>query len=159
MIGFAFERLKTKKYIIQGLIFFTIFFSLYLILDYLNVRESVDKPSNLWILSNILLNVLMGFASALLMNLSTVMVELKASGEGASNLGFFSVLFGILTYGCTSCVVIFFSAIGISFSPAIFPFINVLHGMLYKFLSLALIGLGLTLVLHNIAKGKCKVKV
>lgn len=159
MIGFAFERLKTKKYIIQGLIFFTIFFSLYLILDYLNVRESVDKPSNLWILSNILLNVLMGFASALLMNLSTVMVELKASGEGASNLGFFSVLFGILTYGCTSCVVIFFSAIGISFSPAIFPFINVLHGMLYKFLSLALIGLGLTLVLHNIAKGKCKVKI
>ena len=159
MIRFAFERLKTKKYIIQGLIFFIIFFGLYLILDYLNVRELTDRPSNIWIISNILLNIVMGLSSALLMNLSTVMVELKASGEGASNLGFFSVLFGILTYGCTSCVVIFLSAVGISFSPAIFPFINVLHGMLYKFLSLALIALGLTLVLYNIAKGKCKVKI
>lgn len=159
MIRYAFERMKTKKYIIQGSIFFIIFFGLYLILDYLNVRELTVKPSNLWIISNIILNIIMGLSSALLMNLSTVMVELKSSGESASNLGFFSVLFGILTYGCTSCVVIFFSAIGISFSPAIFPFINVLNGMIYKFLSLALIGLGLTLVLYNIAKGKCKVRI
>lgn len=159
MIRYAFKRMKTKKYIIQGSIFFIIFFGLYLILDYLNVRELTVKPSNLWIISNIILNIIMGLSSALLMNLSTVMVELKSSGESASNLGFFSVLFGILTYGCTSCVVIFFSAIGISFSPAIFPFINVLNGMIYKFLSLALIGLGLTLVLYNIAKGKCKVRI
>lgn len=159
MIRYAFRRMKTKKYIIQGSIFFIIFFGLYLILDYLNVRELTVKPSNLWIISNIILNIIMGLSSALLMNLSTVMVELKSSGESASNLGFFSVLFGILTYGCTSCVVIFFSAIGISFSPAIFPFINVLNGMIYKFLSLALIGLGLTLVLYNIAKGKCKVRI
>src|SRR5690554_6051990 len=99
MIRYAFERMKTKKYIIQGSIFFIIFFGLYLILDYLNVRELTVKPSNLWIISNIILNIIMGLSSALLMNLSTVMVELKSSGESASNLGFFSVLFGILTYG------------------------------------------------------------
>lgn len=158
MIRFAFEKLKEKKYIIQGLIFFIVFFGLYLVLDYLNVREMTEMPSTTWIISNVLLDVIMGLASALLMNLSTIMVELKSGGDRASNLGFFSVLFGILTYGCTSCVVIFFTAIGISFSPAIFPFIDVWHGMLYKFLSLALVALGLTLVLYNIAKGKCKVK-
>lgn len=159
MINYALLKLKERKYIIQGLIFFTIFLFLYLILDYLNVRDLDDLPSNLWFSSNVLLNILMAFLSAILMNLSTVMVVLKSSGERSANLGFFSVLFGILTYGCTSCVVTFFAAIGISFSPTIFPFIGVLNGMIYKFLSLGLILLGLSLVLYNINKGTCKVKI
>lgn|SRR5690554_60212 len=159
MISFAFNKLKERKFIIQGIIFFLIFTVLYFILDYLNVRELNESPSTLWFISNIVLNIIIGLSSALLMNLSTIMVELKASGERASNLGFISVLFGILTYGCTSCVVIFFAAIGISFSPAIFPFIDVWYGMLYKFLSLGLVGLGISLVLYNISKGKCKVKL
>lgn len=159
MISFAFNELKRRKYIIQGIIFFAIFTGLYFILDYLNVRELTETPSTFWFVSNVILNIIIGLSSALLMNLSTVMVELKASGERASNLGFLSVLFGILTYGCTSCVVIFFAAIGISFSPAIFPFIDVWYGMLYKFLSFGLVGLGIALVLHNIAKGKCRVKL
>lgn len=159
MIKFAFEKLKTKKYIIQGIIFFTIFFFLYLVLDYLNVREMTKTPSTIWLVSNILLNVVMGLSSALLMNLSTIMVELKAGSDRGGNFGFFSVLFGVFTYGCTSCVVAFFTAIGISFSPTIFPFIHVLDGMLYKFLSLLLVGVGLFIVIWNIEKGKCKVKL
>lgn len=159
MINFALMKLKEKKYIIQGIIFFIVFFFLYLVLDYLNIREMTKEPSNLWIISNILLNIVMGLASAFLMNLSTVMVELKSGRDSGSNLGFFSVLFGIFTYGCTSCVVTFLAAVGISFSPTIFPFIHVLDGMLYKFLSLALVGLGILLVLYNIKKGKCRVKL
>jgi len=159
MTKFAFNKLKTKKYIIQGIIFFIAFFFLYSILDYLNVREMSKTPSNMWILSNIILNLIMGLTTALLMNLSTIMVELKSGGDTGSRLGFFSVFFGIFTYGCTSCVVTFLAAVGISFSPTIFPFIHVLDGMLYKFLSLILLGIGLFIVLWNIEKGVCKVKL
>lgn len=160
MITYAFTKLKEKKYIIQGIIFFIIFLGLYFILDYLNYREAAKEfntPSVTWVLVNAFLNIIMAFFSMLLMNLSTVMVEMKAVDRG-SNFGFISIIFGIFTYSCTSCVVIFLSALSITFVPtAIFPFIGVWHGFLYKLLSLALIGVGFALVLHNIARGKCKV--
>ena len=159
MIKYAFLKLKERKYVIQSIIFMIIFTALYFILDYLNYREATIKPDLLWIIVNSVLNIIMATASTILMSLSTVMVELKSSGESISNLGFLSVIFGIFTYGCTSCVVIFLSAVGISFSPAIFPFIDVWYGILYKLLSLVLIALGLFLVLINIEKGTCKVKL
>jgi len=159
MITYAFNKLKEKKYIIQGIIFFILFLTIYLVLDYLNYRESTNKPSNTWLVVNILLDMIMAFGSMLLMNLSTVMVEIKASGDKGANLGFISIVFGIFTYGCTGCVVAFFAAIGLSFSPTIFPFIDVWHGFLYKLLSLVLLGLGFGIVLYNIARGKCKVKL
>lgn len=157
MINFAFLKLKEKKYIIQGIIFFLVFFALYLILDYLNYQEATIKPTTTWIVVNIFVNLIMASVSTLLMNLSTIMVEIKATGDRGANLGFISIIFGIFTYGCTGCVVVFLSAIGIAFSPTIFPFIHIWHGFLYKLLSLVLIGIGLTLVIHNIARGKCKV--
>ncbi|HHW79874.1 MAG TPA: hypothetical protein GX742_03605 [Acholeplasmataceae bacterium] len=161
MIKFAFKKLLEKKYIIQGIIFFLVFTFLYFTLDYLNVRElNKDNisPSTLWIISNIFLNVIMSFLATLLLNLSNAMLELRISGDKGSNLGFFSIIFGILTYGCTSCVVTFFAAIGISFIPgAIFPFIDVGFGILYKFLSLVLILIGLAVVMYNIEYARCKI--
>lgn len=161
MIKFALNKLKEKKYIIQGIIFFLLFLTIYIILDYLNYREADinNKPSNIWVAVNIVLDVIMAFGSMLLMNLSTIMAEIKMNGEKGSNLGFLSVLFGIFTYGCTSCVVTFLAAVGISFSPTIFPFINVWHGILYKILSLVLLDVGLFIVLYNIARGKCRVNL
>lgn len=158
MINIAINKLKTKKYIIQGLLFSIFFLVIYLILDYLNYRETVSKPSLILIVINIVINLLMAFLGAILMNLSTIMMELKTKGDGGANLGFVSIILGIFTYGCTSCVVTFLAAVGISFSPAIFPFIYVLNGLLYKFLSLGLIVLGLYLVVRNINKGVCKIK-
>lgn len=157
MINFAFSKLKEKKYIIQGIIFFLVFLILYFVLDYLNYREAITKPSTTWIVVNGFVNIIMAALSMLLMNLSTVMVEIKATGDRGANLGFISIIFGIFTYGCTGCVVIFLSAVGIAFSPTIFPLIGVWHGFLYKLLSLVLVSIGLTLVLYNIAKGRCKV--
>ncbi len=163
MLKHAFLQLKEKKYLIQSILFFIFFLGIYIILDYLNYRENYLKnsltPSVLWIVSNLLLNLIMSLLSALLMSLSTIMVSLKVGGESASNLGFLSILFGIFTYGCTGCVVVFFSAIGLAFSPTIFPFIEVGDGILYKFLSLILIGIGFYIVSRNIVKGQCKVKL
>lgn len=158
MIKFAFSKLKEKKYLIQGAIFLIMFLVLYFILDWLNYREAIIKPSTTWIVVNGFLNVIMATLSTLLMNLSTIMVEIKATGDKGANFGFISIIFGIFTYGCTSCVVIFLAAIGISFSPTIFPFIDVWHGILYKLLSLVLIGIGFGFVLYNIARGRCKIK-
>ena len=100
----------------------------------------------------------MSFLATLLLNLSNTMLDLRVSGDSGSNLGFFSVLFGVLTYGCTSCVVTFFAAVGIAFVPsAIFPFIEVGHGILYKLLSLLIILIGLTIVVYNIKYARCKI--
>ncbi|MFA5692663.1 MAG: hypothetical protein WC907_03515 [Acholeplasmataceae bacterium] len=159
MLKYAISQLKLKKNIIQTSLFFIFFLFIYLILDYLNYRETTIKPSNAWIVGNVFLDLIMALLSALLMTFSTIMVSLKTGSDKASNLGFLSILFGIFTYGCTGCVVVFFSAIGIAFSPTIFPLIEVGHGILYKFLSLLLIMIGFVIVGYNILKGKCKIKL
>lgn len=161
LINLAFKKQLEKKYIIQGILFLVFFLLLYSVLDYLNIRElakSDVRPSNFWIFGNILLNIVMSFLAMLLLNLSNAMLELRITGDGGSNLGFFSIIFGIFTYGCTSCVVAFFAAIGVSFIPgAIFPFIDVGFGILYKLLSLLLIIIGLIVVLYNIKYARCKI--
>lgn len=160
MLELAFSKLKERKYIIQGIIFFIVFGFLYFILDYLNIRELAKeniRPSNLWFATNIGLNIIMAILSMLLMNLSTIMVELKSAGSAGSNLGFISIFLGIFTYGCTSCVVGFFTAVGIAFSPAIFPFIDVWHGSLYKLLSLGLLAIGFGVIIYNIKYAHCKI--
>lgn len=159
MISYSLSQLKLKKYILLQIAFFTFFIVIYSILDWLNYRESIIKPSTIWIITNIFVNIIIAISSTLLMTLSTIMVELKTKGDAGSNLGFFSIIFGIFTYGCTSCVVTFLAAIGISFSPTIFPLIGVWYGFLYKLFSLVLIGIGLLLVFRNIKKGTCKVKI
>ena len=158
MISYAFNKLKERKYILQGLIFFFLLLTIYFVLDYLKYREATIKPSTTWIVVNSFINIIMASLSMLLMNMSTIMVSLKAGGDAGTNVGFFSILFGIFTYGCTSCVVTFLAAVGISFSPTIFPFIDVWNGFLYKLLSLILLMIGLFFVLRNIKKGTCKVK-
>jgi len=107
------------------------------------------------VILNIFMNIIMSILSTLLMNLSTVMVEINGKESGASNLGFVSILFGILTYGCTSCVIAFFAAIGISFSVIALP----LAGFPYKIISLILIIVGLLIVLKQIKSGSCKLKL
>ncbi|VEU81143.1 glycosyltransferase family protein [Haploplasma axanthum] len=159
MIKYAFSRLKERKYIVQGAIFFILFLFIYSILDYLNYRESSNKLSIYLLLVNIILNILMSTASMLLLNLSTIMVELKTGGDNTSSFSFISVLIGIFTYGCTSCVIAFLSVLGITFTPTIFPLINIGNGILYKLLSFLFLIIGFTIVLTNISKGKCKVNL
>jgi len=156
MINAAFTQLKTKKLILQGLLFFATFIVLYSMIDSLNLSYGAMAMTygvGLVVL-NIGLNLLMAFGSALMLNLSTVMAQLKGKESLGSNLSFLSVMFGILTYGCTPCVIAFFASIGIAFSVVALPY----AGLPYKFISLILIGLGLVWTLWEIENGKCKVK-
>jgi hypothetical protein len=156
MIKIALTQLKTKKMILQGILFFGTFMVLYSMIDSLNLpyaSMAVEYSYGLVIL-NILLNLVMAFGSALMLNLSTVMASLKGKESLGSNLSFVSVLFGILTYGCTPCVIAFFASVGIAFSVIALPY----AGLPYKFISLFLIGIGLIWTLWEIENGKCKVK-
>lgn len=153
----AISKLKERKYIIQALLFFTAFMVIYQIVDSLNM--SYQEMSATYgiglVITNIILNVTMSLLSAFLMHLSTTMVELKGKEGKGTTFGFLSVLFGILTYGCTTCVIAFFASIGIAFSVIALP----LAGLPYKLISLILIVIGIIWVRRELIYGSCKVNI
>lgn len=157
MIKQAFLMQTQRKFIIQGLLFFSTFMLIFTLVDGLNMSYPIMAATfgTYLVILNIVLNIIMSLASALLMNLSTAMVILKGSEGKSSNLGFLSILFGILTYGCTSCVIAIFTAVGIAFTVTVLP----LAGLPYKFISLLLITLGLVFMLYELKHGKCKVNL
>ena len=153
----ALQLQKTPKYMIQGFILFILFMVIYTVVDGLNMsyEAMAIEYSELLVGVNISINVLMSLGSAALMNLSTAMVVLKGKEGKASTFGSISVLFGILTYGCTSCVIAFFASIGIAFSVAVLPF----AGLPYKLISVLLIVIGLIWMYREIEHGVCKVNL
>lgn len=153
----AILKLKERKYIIQAMLFFVAFMVIYQIVDSLNMsyQEMRETYGTYLVVTNITLNITMSLLSAFLMHLSTAMVELKGKEGKGTTFGFLSVLFGVLTYGCTSCVIAFFASIGIAFSVIALP----LAGLPYKLISLLLIIIGLLLVRRELIYGTCKVKM
>ncbi len=156
MLELAYKLQFKKKYLIQGLLFFIVFLMIYTIVDRFNMTyEEMRSTYGIYlVVLNIVFNLIMSFLSALLMNLSTAMVELKGKEGVASSFGAISVIFGILTYGCTSCVIAFFASIGIAFSVIALP----LAGFPYKILSLVIILIGLIWITRELKNGKCKIK-
>lgn len=153
----ALKLQKTTKYFVQLIIFFSVFMVIFTILDGLNMSYAdMQSEFGLYlVILNISTNVIMSLGSALLMNLSTAMVILKGKEGNSSNFGSLSVLFGILTYGCTSCVIAFFASIGITFSVIALP----LAGFPYKIVSLILISIGLFWMYRELEFGACKVNL
>ena len=153
----ALKLQKTPKYMIQGSIFFILFIIIYTVVDGLNLsyEEMAIQYSPLLVGVNITINVILSLGSAMLMNLSTAMVVLKGKEGKSSTFGSISVLFGILTYGCTSCVIAFFASIGIAFSVVALP----LAGLPYKLISILLVLIGLIWMYREIEYGVCKVNL
>jgi len=156
MLSESFHLLKSKKLILQGLGLTLFFIFIYGLIDGLNMSyaQMMRDYGIFLVITNVALNVIMALGSALMLNLSTVMASLKGKESVGSNLSYLSVLFGILTYGCTPCVIAFFASLGIAFSVIALP----LAGLPYKLISLALIGIGIGWTLWEIKNGKCKIK-
>ena len=154
MFELGLERLQTKK--IQLTLFFIVFIGINTVIDYLNLPypEMAANYGTILVGANILLNIIMSLLTAVMLTLSIISFELKGSETKSQNLGFISVLFGIMTYGCTSCVIGFFAAVGISYSVIALP----LAGLPYKFISLALIIAGLLFTRYEMNK-PCAIKV
>lgn len=157
MLKASLNLLKNKKYLIQFIVFSALFLLIYFIIDSLNMSyQGMSDTYGLYlVVINIILNILMALLSALLMHLSTTMVVLNGREGKGSSLGFISILFGILTYGCTSCVIAFFASIGIAFSVIALP----LAGLPYKLISLVLILLGIYVIHRQLTKSKCQVNL
>ncbi|HET6785948.1 MAG TPA: hypothetical protein VFH18_07980 [Erysipelotrichaceae bacterium] len=156
MFNQAIQLIKTKKSLLQIIVFFIVFMIIYTFIDRNNISytEMSQTYGNYLIYTNISLNLIMSLLSALLLILSTAMATLKGKETISSNVSFVSVFFGILTYGCTPCVIAFLGSIGIAFSVTILP----LAGLPYKIISLVLILIGLVWTYYEIEHGKCKVK-
>ena len=138
---------KEKRYIIQGIIVFIVFLALYILLDQLNIGYSgmIDEYGVLLVVGNIILNIIMAFISAFMWNISTAMVKLTGKEGKGSFVSSLAVIFGMLTYGCTPCVIAFFSTIGITFAVAVLP----LAGLPYKLVALLLLVLGLLWLIYE----------
>lgn len=147
---------KEKKYIIQGSIVFIVFMVLYTLLDFLNIGYDgmLEEYGVLLVIGNILLNITMAFISAFMWNVSTGLVKLTGKEGKGSFVSSFAVIFGMLTYGCTPCVIAFFSTIGITFAVAVLP----LAGLPYKLLALVLLIIGFFWLKYEANHVKCKVK-
>lgn len=156
MFSSILDMQKQKKYIIQGAIVFVLFLILYIVLDRLNMTysEMIEEYGIYLIVVNIILNIIMAFTSAFMWNISTALVKLTGKEGKGSTLSGFAYLFGLLTYGCTPCVIAMFSAIGITFAVAALP----LAGLPYKFIALGILVLGFLWLKHEANHVKCKIK-
>ncbi len=148
--------LRQKNNLLAGVVYFILFSVIYYLLDVLNGGYAAMAASfgAALVAVNVAINVAMAAGTAFLMMLSTAYVRFSGKEGKGTFLGSAAVFFGMLTYGCTSCVISFFAAIGIAFSVAVLP----LAGLPYKLVSLVLVGLGLLWLMLEIKRGRCKVR-
>lgn len=154
MLSLVLQKQKSPKFILSFLIYTVFFIIIYFLLDTLNGGYfDMEREYGLYLVYiNIALNIVMSVMSAVMFNLSSALVDLtKKEGKGTF-MTMFSVLFGVLTYGCTSCVIAFFAVVGITFSVAVLP----LAGLPYKLISMALLILGFFWLLREIKRSQCK---
>lgn len=157
MLSVVLQKQKERKQIVLMILFFTLFMFLYTLLDDFNggYNKMLEEYHLFLPIINISLNIIMSAISAFMMVMSYTFFKLSGKEGKGSFLSGISVLFGILTYGCTSCVILFFATIGITFSVVALP----LAGLPYKLVSLLIVLIGLFWLIHEIKYPKCKIKI
>lgn len=155
MIKEVLKLQKTKKFIINGLIFFVLFMILFTVVDHLNNSYSkmLSDFGAVVLITHIALNLIMSLLSAFMFNLSSALSILSSKEGKGSFFTAIAFLFGIVTYGCTPCVVAFFSVVGITLVVTVLP----LAGLLYKVIALGILIVGLALLFIEIKYFKCKI--
>jgi hypothetical protein len=156
MLSLVIKKQKTKPYPFILLVTFLFFMGIYTLIDSFNLSYDAMavQYGSFLVIFNIILNVLMSLTSAFMFSLSSALFKLTGKEGKGSHMSFVSVVFGILTYGCTPCVIAFFATIGISFSVAILP----LAGLPYKLISVLILSLGMVWFLRSIQKITCPIK-
>lgn len=158
MLTLIYEKSKTKNNILMMIALFLLFFSLYVFLDFEGNTNYTVMTANFGIgitIVHIVINILIAVLSSVMVGFSIINYRLtKVEARGSNAVPFLSFIFGVLTFGCTSCVVAFLSAIGIAFTPLVLPNGN----LLWKLAALAFVVLGFVFVMYSIQNTKCKVK-
>ena len=158
MLKLVLNKQKDTKnlWMLTGIL--ALIFILYSSLDILQHGSAGALISNLGpslLAIHLFINVFMASLSALMISLSQIKLNLtKSEPKGATGIPFLSFIFGLLTFGCAPCVVTFLAAIGISFTPIVFPNGN----LLWKLILIGLLAVGLVYILYSIEKNTCKIK-
>jgi len=158
MLKTLLDKQRENKNMLFLVVAFLFMHGMYTFLDVLGhggITEMVTALSTPMVMLHQLLNVLMASMAALMLSLGRIRLSLTGKEPtGSTGVPFFSFFFGLLTFGCTPCVVAFFSAIGIAFTPIVFP-----HGnLLWKVILLLLIGAGFILILRTLNRSVCRMK-
>lgn len=156
MLTLVLQKQKQKKFILMNLLFFAFFMFIYTLIDSFNMSyAAMALMYSPWlVVANIVINIVMAALATMMMTFSSAQFDFIGKESKASNLSFVSVLFGILTYGCTPCVISFFAALGISFGVIALP----LAGFPYKFISLAILLIGFLWIVYRLKKTSCTIK-
>lgn len=147
-------KVLNKKMILGYGIFFLV---LYTMIDGLNLSYGeMAKDYGVWlVVINILINILMATMGGFMISLSDYVLNSKGIKTKGENMSFLSVVFGILTYGCTPCLISFFAVLGINFSVMALPF----SGLPYKLISLVLMGLGIFIMYRELKRKSCFIRI
>ena len=123
-------KLKEKNNLLLLVFLFFFFFGLYVFLDFegnINYQIMVQNFGLGIVLIHVVINLIIAVLSSLMVTYSIINYRLTRQEPAGSNaIPFFTFIFGLLTFGCTGCVVAFFSAVGIAFTPIILPNGNVI---------------------------------
>lgn len=140
-------------------ILFIFFFGLYVFLDFegnTNYRLMTERFGLTIVGIHIVINIIIAALSSIMVTFAIINQRLtKVDPKGSNAIPFLTFLFGLLTFGCTGCVVAFFTSVGIAFTPIILPAGN----MLWKVLALVFVIVGFVYVMYTIEHTKCKVKL
>lgn len=158
MLTMILQEAKQQKYILSIIAAFVFFIGLYTFLDFegnTNYSVMIDTFGIGIVSIHIIVNVIIAALSSIMVVFSIINYNLnKAEPVGSNAIPFFTFIFGLLTFGCTGCVVAFLSAVGIAFTPIILPAGN----MLWKLGALFFTIIGFIWIMYAIDHNKCKVK-
>ena len=156
MLRLVIQKQKTKKFIAMNAFFFLFFMAMYTMIDFFNMDyATMANTYSAWlVLANVALNIVMALLSTLMITFTSAQFDFVGKESKASNLTFVSILFGILTYGCTPCVISFFAAIGITFGVIALPW----AGFPYKLMSWLILLIGFAWIVYHLKKAKCDIK-
>lgn len=140
------NRMTSLMFVLYLVIFFTI--------DYLNMPypEMIVQEGVVVTSLHIILNGVMASLSTYLFKLHEGIFQQIGREVKGNNTPIYAALFGILTYGCTPCVISFFAAIGIQLSIVALPW----AGLPYKLISLLILVVGIWFSLNQ-QKKICKI--
>lgn len=158
MLSAIYIEAKKKNNILMMLGAFSFFLALYVFLDFEgngNYTNLINEFGTGIFIIHISINIIIAILTSIMISFSIINFRLyKFEPKGSNAIPLVTFIFGLLTFGCTSCIVAFLGAVGIAFSPVVLPNGN----LLWKFVALLIVILGFIWIMYSIQHTKCKIR-
>lgn len=158
MLHLVIAEAKKRNYILIMIAGFIFFMGLYVFLDFEgneNYTNLINKYGVFIFIIHFTINIIIALLTSVMVTFSIINYNLtKVEPKGSNAIPFITFIFGLLTFGCTSCVVAFLGAIGIAFTPYVLPNGN----LLWKIAALLIVIAGFVWIMYSIQNTKCKIR-